>query len=306
MRNERRSGLPFVPATEPASAPTMTMETANRIDGQSLADDRLNDVRQRSEGLPRSPRLHVITAVSDDATRSYIRQKSTSAGRVGIETRVHDFSEDSRPEDALETIRELNNDPRADGIIVQLPLPEGWPESRLLEAVDPARDVDGLHPYNFGRLLSGEDPLFIPPTPLGILSMLSAYDVDLSGLHAALVGMGRLVGRPLSQELLNRDATVVCLHKMSREVRAETRRAQLIVAAAGVPRLIGPDHVSDGTIVIDAGIHRMGDELVGDVDFEPVAEKARLITPVPGGVGPMTVACLLSNTVKSSERRQQN
>jgi methylenetetrahydrofolate dehydrogenase (NADP+)/methenyltetrahydrofolate cyclohydrolase len=277
--------------------------TSTLIDGKSIAENRLDELQRCNEESGRTPSLHVIFVGEDEASESYIRMKEEKAERVGMNAEVHRFPADATPDDVRGRIRDLNEDPDADGIIVQLPLPDSFDENALLETVSPEKDVDGLHPVNFGKLLGASEPHFYPPTPKGIMTLLEEYDVELEGAVVALVGMGRLVGRPLSQMLLNERSTVLCLNKYTPDLGEQTRRADIVVAGAGVPELVKEEHVEPGTVVIDAGIHRQDGELVGDVAFEEVAEVARLITPVPGGVGPLTVVGLLENTEFSARRR---
>lgn len=280
------------------------MLTATLLDGKSVAETRLETVRETIQEHDLSPTLHVLFVGDDDASRSYIRHKKKRAEELGIHTEVHSFPGETDLEAVLHRIEDLNDDPTADGLIVQLPLPGDLDETRALEAVSPRKDVDGLHPLNFGQLMGEGQPLFYPPTPEGILHLLDRYEVTLRGQTVALVGMGRLVGRPLAQMMVNREATVLSLNEQTPDLGRFTRMADVLVAGAGVPRLIGADHVESGVVVVDAGIHRVDGELVGDVAFEDVAGKSRLITPVPGGVGPLTVAGLLANVCKSAQRRQ--
>lgn len=270
------------------------------MDGKTLADQRLDDLTSTIRQGSLSPRLHVILVGEDEASLRYIRQKQKSAEAIGMNAEIHTFPEQIGSRKLKDFIQDLNHGSHVDGIIIQLPLPDPYSERSILSAVDPRLDVDGLHPDNFGRLLGGGEPRYYPPTPLGIMQLLEHYEVECKGLRAVLVGMGRLVGRPLSQMLLNRDATVVCLNKETRNLREWTRRGELLVAGAGVPELIGGEDVRPGSVVIDAGIHSTEQGLVGDVNFEEAGEVARLITPVPGGVGPLTVANLLKNTVESA------
>ncbi len=276
------------------------MLTANKLDGKALAEERLKSLRDtvRNHGL--NPSLHVIFVGDSEASESYIRMKERKAESVGIKTKVHRFPTDTSEREVIETVRELNRDETADGIIVQLPLPESFDDLKLLQSVKPTKDVDGLHPVNFGKLLGGGEPHFYPPTPKGIVVLLSKYGVTFKGSVVTLVGMGRLVGRPISQVFQNRGATVLCLNEYTPDLTEFTRRAEIIVVGTGQPELITEKHVNSGAVVVDAGIHRVDGELVGDVNFEEVAKVAKLITPVPGGVGPLTVAGLLENTVKST------
>lgn len=276
------------------------MDFSNKLlDGRSVADSLLDEIKISIDKESFSPRLDVILVGDDPASLSYIRQKTKSASRVGIETEVHRFDK-SKPEEAvIAKIEELNKLSEVDGIIVQLPLPEHYDEQKLLGVVEPCYDVDGLNPRNFGYLLAGCSPCFYPPTPSGIVRLLDEYEINMEGQTFALVGMGRLVGRPLAQMLLNRDATVLCLNEYTCDLPSFTRQADVVVAATGVPQLLNEKHFQEDSVVIDAGIHKKEGILVGDVDFSAVAPKVRLITPVPGGVGPLTVAELLHNTLLS-------
>jgi methylenetetrahydrofolate dehydrogenase (NADP+)/methenyltetrahydrofolate cyclohydrolase len=276
--------------------------TANQLDGKRLAEQRLGSLRETVRDHDLHPSLHVIFVGDNEASESYIGMKEKKAESVGIGTQVHRFPADAPEINVIETIRTLNDDSDVDGIIVQLPLPDSFDELKLLESVAPTKDVDGLHPVNFGKLLGGGEPHFFPPTPKGIMTLLDDYDVDLKGSVVTLVGMGRLIGRPISQMFQNRHSTVLCLNKHTSELADFTRQADVIVVGTGQPELIKEEHVTPGTVVVDAGIHRLDGELVGDVDFDEVAEVAGLITPVPGGVGPLTVAGLLENTVKSARQ----
>lgn len=274
----------------------------NILDGKSVAESELESLRKTISDQQLEPSLHVIYAGDDEASRSYIGMKEKKADQVGITTRIHDFPSTVSQAEVTSRIKQLNQDKNVNGVIVQLPLPEEHNENRLLETVHPKKDVDGLNPVNFGKLLGGTSPYFSPPTPRGILKLLEAYDVSFRSNNYTLVGMGKLVGRPLSQMLLNRDATVLCLNKYTPELSDFTRKADVIVVGTGKPGLIKEKHVSPGTVVVDAGIHRIDGELVGDVKFEQVKDVARLITPVPGGVGPLTVSGLLANTLEAEKK----
>lgn len=278
------------------------MLTATKMDGKALADQLLEDLKETVHEQSLSPSLHVLLVGEDEASLSYIRQKQQSAESIGMHSEVHTFPADTGISKIRDFLKELNNDQSVDGIIVQLPLPDSYPEQEILSAVDPSLDVDGLHPKNFGCMLGGFEPFFYPPTPQGIMHLLDHYEVEYEGLQTVLVGMGRLVGRPLSQMLLNQNATVVCLNESTRNLREWTRQGELLVVAAGVAGLIEGGDVRPGSVVVDAGIHQTDEGLVGDVVYEEAGEVARLITPVPGGVGPLTVAHLLKNTVKSAQQ----
>ncbi|MFP4687111.1 MAG: bifunctional 5,10-methylenetetrahydrofolate dehydrogenase/5,10-methenyltetrahydrofolate cyclohydrolase [bacterium] len=275
--------------------------SAKILNGKKVAEGLLASLKEKTASLKNPPRLDVILAGDNDASLSYIRQKTKSAESCGIIARVHKFSADVEEKTVVARIKQLNHTTGVDGIIVQLPLPAGFDEQELLGAVAVSKDVDGLHPRNFGRLLAGVKPLYYPPTPSGIIRLLNHYELEISGKCVALVGMGRLVGRPLSQILLNQNATVLCLHELTADICSYTGCADIVVAGAGVPELVDSDYIKKDAVVIDAGIHKINGKLVGDVNFADVAEKASWITPVPGGVGPLTVAELLNNTVISAQ-----
>jgi methylenetetrahydrofolate dehydrogenase (NADP+)/methenyltetrahydrofolate cyclohydrolase len=274
--------------------------TARILDGKAVSEGILSQLSKKIKKLAVPPRLDVILVGDNTASKSYIRQKTKSAKNCGLTARVHEFPASIDEETVRKKIQQLNSDQDVHGIIVQLPLPIGFDEQQLLSEVAVQKDVDGLNPTNFGSLLAGVEPCYYPPTPSGIIRLLNHYEIEMEGKSTALVGMGRLVGRPLAQMFLNQNATVLCLHELTSNIKSYTRRSDIVVAAAGVARLVGSDHIQKDAVVIDAGIHKIDGQLVGDVDFEPVAEKAGWITPVPGGVGPLTVAELLNNTVISA------
>ncbi len=276
------------------------MEKAEIIDGRAQAEKIFDNLTEKISSEKLNPFLQIVYVGSDDASRSYIGQKREKAARIGIKTGVQSFPADVDQNIVFARIHELNNTPEVDGIIIQLPLPEKFETQELINGVQPEKDVDGLHPVNFGRLLSGCEPLYYPPTPAGIMNLLDAYEVSIEGEVAVLVGMGRLVGRPLSQMFLNREATVLCLHEKTTAPCSLISQGDIVVSGAGVAGLIGPEEVRAGAVVVDAGFNNERGKLVGDVEFEGVKQVAGKITPVPGGVGPMTVAGLLANTVQAA------
>jgi len=235
----------------------------------------------------------------------YVRGKHRDASEVGFRSFHHEVPADTSQEELEDLIERLNADPEVDGILVQLPLPAGLDAEAAVERIDPAKDVDGLHPFNLGLLVLGRDGLR-PCTPAGVVRLLDHYEIPIAGKRAVIVGRSFLVGRPLGLMLSERgvDATVTVAHSRSGDLAAITREADILVAAAGAARLSGAGHVKPGTTVIDVGINRVDGKLVGDVDFDPVAEVAGAITPVPGGVGPMTRAMLLANTLTAARRRR--
>ncbi len=273
---------------------------ATLLDGRRLAAEierRLSAVI--SEGLEvagRAPGLAVLRVGDDPASGVYVANKEKACGRIGISSHGGHLAADTPAEEVLALIRRLNADPTVDGILLQLPLPQGLAEEPLLAAIDPDKDADGLHTLNLGRLLKGErGPRSC--TPAGVMALLRSADVPISGAQAVVVGRSILVGKPMALMLQAADATVTVAHSRTHHLSEVTRQADLLVVAAGRPRLIGAVHVKPGAVVVDVGIHRLEGKLCGDVDYETVEPLAAAITPVPGGVGPMTVAMLLVNTV---------
>ncbi|SHK94430.1 bifunctional methylenetetrahydrofolate dehydrogenase/methenyltetrahydrofolate cyclohydrolase FolD [Rhodothermus profundi] len=288
---------------------------AQIIDGRAIAAQVRAEVKAAVEAWVqaghRPPYLAVILVGDNPASASYVRGKTRAAAEVGIASDTLHFDPSISEAALLAEIARLNADENVDGILVQLPLPDHINPSRVLNAIRPDKDVDGFHPVNAGRLLLGE-PGFVPATPAGILELLRRSGIETTGKHAVVVGRSNIVGRPLAALLLHRgiDATVTVCHSRTRNLAALTRAADILVAAIGRPRYITADMVREGAVVIDVGINRVDDpghprgyRLVGDVDFEAVADKASWITPVPGGVGPMTIALLLRNTLHAAQRR---
>jgi len=247
------------------------------------------------------PCLAAVVAGDDAASRVYLRSKTRACEEVGVRSDLHEFPASVTEYALRERIAALNADARVHGILVQLPLPSGIDAERLLSAVAPEKDVDGFHAENLGRLVRGE-PRFVPCTPAGILRLIDAAQVPLAGRRAVVIGRSNIVGKPLALLLLQRDATVTICHSRTIDLAEVARGADVLVAAAGKPRLVGASMVREGACVVDVGIHRGADgKLVGDVDFTAVKDKAGWITPVPGGVGPMTVAMLVANTIHAAE-----
>ena len=246
--------------------------------------------------------LATVLVGDDPASDVYIRAKHTASAEVGIEARDLRLSAETGEAELLRVVADLNADDAVDGILVQLPLPDGVDEERVIRALDPVKDVDGFHPANAGQLYLGR-PTYVPGTALGVLALLDAYDVELVGARAVVVGRSDIVGKPVAMLLLQRHATVTICHSRTRDLAQEVGRADVVVAAVGVPRLVQADWVGEGACLIDVGITRTAAGLVGDID-PAAAERAALITPVPGGVGPMTVAMLLRNTVRAARYRR--
>lgn len=277
------------------------------IDGKALAKEVRAEVKARAEAFTathnRGPGLHVVLVGEDPASQVYVRNKERAAAKVGIEGQVHRLPANTSEADLLALIFELNGDDRIDGILVQLPLPDHLPDATIVDAIDPAKDVDGLHPFNAGRLVVGRKSLR-PCTPSGCMRMLEHLGCDPKGKRALVLGRSTLVGKPLALMLLERHATVTIAHSRTENLADHARAADILVAAVGRPNLVKGDWIKKGAVVIDVGINRLEDgTLTGDVDFEAAKDRAGYITPVPGGVGPMTIAMLLSNTVDAAEAR---
>jgi methylenetetrahydrofolate dehydrogenase (NADP+)/methenyltetrahydrofolate cyclohydrolase len=286
---------------------------ADLLDGKKLARAVRDDVRSGVDAWTddghRPPQLTVVLVGDNPASATYVRGKEKDAAEVGIDSDVRRLAHDLSEDELLETVRALNEDDAVDGQIVQLPLPDHIDERKVIHAVDPAKDVDGFHPENLGRIMIG-DPRFVPATPFGIMEMLRRADIETRGMDAVIVGRSNIVGKPLASLLMQRgaDATVTVCHSKTQRLAEKTRRADLLVAAVGSASFVTADMVQEGAVVIDVGINRVDDDsreegyrLAGDVDFEAAREKAGRITPVPGGVGLMTRAMLLANTLEAAK-----
>ena len=261
------------------------------------------DVAALRETTGVQPTLAVILVGDDPASQIYVRNKKRAADDVGINARDYLFPQGCTQAELLETIAGINRDPSVHGVLLQLPLPKGMDEDQAVAAIAPEKDADGLHPTNLGQLLAGK-PGPIPCTPAGCIEILDHYGIAIEGAEAVVVGRSRLVGKPLAQLLLARHATVTMCHTRTRDLAAHCRRADILCVAAGRPGVITADMVRDGAVVIDVGVNRLPTgKVTGDVQFDSVSPKARAITPVPGGVGPMTVAMLMRNTVRAARRQ---
>ncbi|HSR73987.1 MAG TPA: bifunctional methylenetetrahydrofolate dehydrogenase/methenyltetrahydrofolate cyclohydrolase FolD [Sulfurovum sp.] len=277
------------------------------IDGKSLAKKVqatvATEVAQLKQEKNIVPGLAVILIGDDPASHAYVKMKAKACEAVGFYSITHNMPDTISQDEVIATIEMMNNNPRIDGILVQLPLPKHVDTDKILEVIDPKKDVDGFHAYNVGRLVTGLDS-FVPCTPLGVMKMFEEYDIDLRGKDVCVVGASNIVGKPMAALLLNAEATVTITHIHTKDLKAHTSKADIVVVGVGVPGLIKEDMVKEGAIVIDIGINRIEDgSLVGDVDFKNVSPKCSYITPVPGGVGPMTIAMLLSNTLESAKAR---
>jgi methylenetetrahydrofolate dehydrogenase (NADP+)/methenyltetrahydrofolate cyclohydrolase len=279
--------------------------SARIIDGKAIAAEYRNEFAIRVERLKSQgvvPGLAVIIVGDNPASQVYVRNKALASGAIGMHSEVHALSADTSEAQLIALVRTLNANRAIHGILVQLPLPPRVDARAVIEAISPEKDVDGFHYFNVGGLVVGE-PAFYPCTPWGVMKMLEHEGIAIEGRHAVVVGRSTIVGKPMALLLLNAGATVTICHSKTRDLGAMTRQADLLVAAVGKARMIKADMVKPGAVVIDVGINRLADgKLAGDVDFEGVSQVASRITPVPGGVGPMTIAMLLGNTVKSAER----
>jgi methylenetetrahydrofolate dehydrogenase (NADP+)/methenyltetrahydrofolate cyclohydrolase len=276
---------------------------AEIIDGKAIAAEVRSEVSERVSELNQrgvNVRLDVILVGENPASVTYVRNKENDCAEVGIESRVHRFPEDVTQDELSRLVAELNGDEAVSGFFIQLPLPDHIDGTELLSGISPDKDVDGLGPMSAGRLALGMHAL-LPCTPHGVLQLLKRSGVEIEGKHAVVLGRSNLVGKPAAQLLLAENATVTLCHSRTRDLPEVTSRADILIVAAGKRGMVGADHVKEGAVVIDVGIHRTEEgKLTGDVDFETVEPKASAITPVPGGVGPMTRAMLLYNTVEAS------
>jgi methylenetetrahydrofolate dehydrogenase (NADP+)/methenyltetrahydrofolate cyclohydrolase len=280
--------------------------SASTINGKEVsAEVRARVAAEVSEfvaGGGHVPVLATVIVGDDPASEVYVANKHRACEEVGMKSIHHGLPGDTTQDQLLDLVAELGADDAVDGILVQLPVPDHIDPDAVVAAIDPAKDVDGLSPVSAG-LLAGGSPGMVPCTPAGVIELIDHQGTELSGAEAVIVGRSKLVGRPLVSLLLERNATVTICHSRTRDLEAVCRRADVLIAAVGVARLIGPDHVKPGAVVIDVGINRTEDGLVGDVDFDPVSEVAGAITPVPGGVGPMTIALLMVNTLRAARSR---
>ena len=279
------------------------------IDGKKVAAELRKELKKKVTELKSTynavPGLTVILVGEDPPSKIYVRNKEKSANEVGINSEVIKYPENVEEKVLLNKIIELNNNNNVSGILVQLPLPKHIDKRKVIATMNPRKDVDGFHPMNVGNLSSGYDSS-IPCTPLGCYLLIKKIEKNLNGKHAVIIGRSNLNGKPMIQLLLKENCTVTITHSKTKDLRAECSRADIIIAAVGRPKLVKGDWVKKGAIVIDVGINKTDSGLVGDVDFDEVSKVAKAITPVPGGVGPMTIACLLNNTVECFKKTQPN
>ena len=288
--------------------------TARIIDGKQVAQDIRGELREEVAKLKERgivPGLGVILVGDDPASKSYVTAKERACEETGLHSDDNRLPADTSQEDLMDVVRRMNADPKINGILVQLPLPKHLNEAEVLMTIDPAKDVDGFHPVNVGKMVVGERA-FLPCTPHGVVQLLVRAGVEIKGAHVVIVGRSNIVGKPLANMLIQKkdgaNATVTVCHTRTKDIASFTRQADIVIAATGYPNTVTADMVKDGVVVIDVGVNRIEDaskksgyRLIGDVDFDAVKEKASLITPVPGGVGPMTITMLLYNTVQSAK-----
>lgn len=278
---------------------------AKLIDGKEIADKKKNEIAKEVEALRAAgvtPGLAAIIVGKNPSSLTYVRSKEKTSKSLGMRSVLIEMPENTSEQELLSKITELNNDNAIHGILVQLPLPSQINEANIIEAIVPEKDVDGFHPINVGRMMTGKDA-FLPCTPYGIMVLLQENKIEVAGKHVVVVGRSNIVGKPSGQLFLNENATVTYCHSKTVDIESFTKRADILVVAVGRPRFITADFVKEGAVVIDVGINRNSEgKLCGDVDFDVVKEIAGYITPVPGGVGPMTITMLMYNTLKSAKR----
>ncbi|SNZ11128.1 bifunctional methylenetetrahydrofolate dehydrogenase/methenyltetrahydrofolate cyclohydrolase FolD [Hydrogenobacter hydrogenophilus] len=276
------------------------------LDGKTLSENIREEISKRVKAITskgyREPTLAVVLVGNDPASHIYVRNKRKACQKVGIRSLFYHLPENTTTPELLDLIAYLNSEEKVDGILVQLPLPEHISQQEVILSVSPRKDVDGFHPENMGKLVARIEGGFIPCTPLGIDLLLKHYRIDPKGKDVVIVGAGFIVGRPLALLMLWRDATVSVCHIHTKDITVYTKKADILISATGVPHLIKGDMIKEGAVVIDVGISKLGDKVVGDVDFDSVKHKVSAITPVPGGVGPMTITALLLNTLQAYEQ----
>lgn len=270
--------------------------TAKVIDGKRISENMLNALKKEINEMDKKPCLATVLIGDNPASKLYVNKKEEACKFIGIDSKKLVFSDDIKETELIDAIHNLNNDENITGILIQLPLPTHMNQNSVFEAISPSKDVDGFNPLNVGNLLNGNEKL-VSCTPKGIIRILEQNNIEINGKNVVIIGQGYVVGRPLAALCMNRDATVISCNDKTKNLREFTLKADILVSAAGVPKLVKGDMVKSGAVVIDVGINKVDGKLCGDVDFKDVKEKASYLTPVPGGVGPMTVAILMENTV---------
>ena len=277
------------------------------IDGKkesaNLREEIKNEILEIKKKINKNPSLTVILIGDFAPSQIYVKNKEKSSIEVGITSNIIKYPKEVSEKEVLDKINELNNDKNISGILVQLPLPEQISKEKIINAIDPRKDVDGFNPINVGNLASGYKSI-VPCTPLGCLLLIKKFEKNLSGKHAVIIGRSNLNGKPMAQLLLKENCTVTIVHSKTKNLKEECLKADILVAAVGVPNLVKKDWVKSSAIIIDVGINKVGDKIVGDVNFEEIKDNIKAITPVPGGVGPMTIACLLKNTLECFKAQQ--
>jgi methylenetetrahydrofolate dehydrogenase (NADP+)/methenyltetrahydrofolate cyclohydrolase len=272
------------------------------LSGREPANAILEKAKAEVAGMKRKPRLVIVLVGNDPASELYVKKKIEKAASIGIDAKLEKLHEGASEKELIDLVKKLNADATVDGFIVQSPLPKQIDYGRVVEAIDPKKDVDGWTSTNMGKMFLGVSETFMPATPIGIIRMLEHYGVEFRGKDATVIGRGNVVGKPLAFMLLERDSTVTICHSKTKDLAEHTKKADILIAAAGSPGLVKADMVKKGAYVIDVGTNKAGNKTVGDVDFSGVIEKANC-SPVPGGVGPMTVAMLLCNVIEAAKRR---
>ena len=277
------------------------------IDGKkesaNLREEIKSEILEIKKKINKNPSLTVILIGDFAPSQIYVKNKEKNSIEVGITSNVIKYPKEVSEKEVLDKINELNNDKNISGILVQLPLPEQISKEKIINAIDPRKDVDGFNPINVGNLASGFKSI-VPCTPLGCLLLIKKFEKNLSGKHAVIIGRSNLNGKPMAQLLLKENCTVTIVHSKTKNLKEECLKADILVAAVGVPNLVKKDWVKSSAIIIDVGINKVGDKIVGDVNFEEIKDNIKAITPVPGGVGPMTIACLLKNTLECFKAQQ--
>ena len=266
------------------------------IDGKKIAFQVKEELKKNISSLSIKPQLAIIMVGNDEASAIYVRKKQETATEIGMSAKLFHLSENTSQNKIISLIKKLNKDKETNGIIVQLPLPENLDTNEIINSISPLKDVDGFHPYNTGLMQNNQKPFFIAATPLGIMHLLEKINVNFQGKNVVIIGASIIVGRPLATLLLNKECTVTITHKYTKNLSQITQNADIVIAACGVAKLVKKDWIKEGAILIDVGIKRQNNKICGDIDFEDVKDKCDAITPVPGGVGPMTVVMLLQNT----------
>ncbi|PYZ98575.1 bifunctional methylenetetrahydrofolate dehydrogenase/methenyltetrahydrofolate cyclohydrolase FolD [Alteribacter lacisalsi] len=282
--------------------------TAELISGKELAARKRDEMKNQTEELKENgvtPGLAVILVGEDPASRSYVRGKQRACGETGIHSELYELPAETTEEELLNKVEELNDADHIDGILVQLPLPDHISEEAVIDNIRPDKDVDGFHPINVGKMMIGQQ-CFLPCTPAGIVEMVKSKEIEIEGRHVVVIGRSNIVGKPVGQLFLNENATVTYCHSRTRDMESIARQADILIVAVGKEEMVGKEYIKPGAVVIDVGVNRNNEgNLTGDVKFEEVKQVASYLTPVPGGVGPMTITMLLHNTIQSAFRRRQ-